>query len=89
MLVNLTPPCIICIVCTAWVFCKLYKKSALKPRNCMLVTVEWCTRGVDVGSTLNWNANTRQCICTHGVFTYTQCIYSIGGRDIHIFRALF
>ena len=41
----------------------------------MLVTVEWCTRGVDVGSTLNWNANTQQCICTHGVFTYTQCIY--------------
>ena len=34
----------------------------------MLVTVEWCTRGVDVGSTLNWNANTQQCICTHGVF---------------------
>ena len=40
-------PCIICIVSTAWVICKLYKKtSALKPRNYMLVTVEWCTNGV-------------------------------------------
>ena len=33
----------------------------------MLVTVEWCTWGVDVGSTLNWNAKT--------VYLHTRCIY--------------
>ena len=55
----------------------------------MLVTVEWCTWGVDVGSTLNWHGMQihNSCICTHGVFTYMQYIRTqYWGRDIHIIQ---